>query len=294
MVVIWRLVLTSTTAGGSSHNTSLLVVRDTLLEEVGLSGQGDGLHEVEGVGGVVVLVITELNKETISDKLNVLSHETCVHSEEVAWKGLSKELLLILDGLDNDILNNLLGWLVSQVLEEQAGKVSVETLVTRDELVGEGESRHETTLLEPEDGGEGTREEDTLNSGEGDEALGECGLLVLDPAESPVCFLLDARDGIDSIEEESALLWVLDVGVDKEGVGLGVNVLHHDLESVEASGLWCLNLVAESLDEVLVDDTIGGGEESQDMRDEESLVVGELVVPIVQILGEIDFLSGPE
>jgi hypothetical protein len=38
--------------------------------------------------------------------------------------------------------------------------VCVKTLVSRDELVGEGESGHESSLLEPEDGSERSREED--------------------------------------------------------------------------------------------------------------------------------------
>jgi hypothetical protein len=42
----------------------------------------------------------------------------------------------------------------------------VKTLVSGDELIGEGESRHEAALLEPEDGGKGAREEDSLHSGE--------------------------------------------------------------------------------------------------------------------------------
>jgi hypothetical protein len=56
---------------------------------------------------------------------------------------------------------------------KETGKVSVKTLITRDKLVGESETRHEATLLEPEDGSESTAEENTLNSSEGNEALTE-------------------------------------------------------------------------------------------------------------------------
>lgn len=35
--------------------------------------------------------------------------------------------------------------------EEQASKIGVHALITTDELVREGEPRHKTTLLEPED-----------------------------------------------------------------------------------------------------------------------------------------------
>ena len=47
------------------------------------------------------------------------------------------------------------------------------------------------------------------------------------------------------------------------GVGLGVDVLHHDLETVEATRL--RKLENHSM-EVFADNTIGSGEEGEDMR----------------------------
>jgi len=70
----------------------------------------------------------------------------------------------------------------------------VHALVPGDELIGEGEARHQATLLEPEDGGKGTREEDTFNGSKGDEAEGECGRSIGDPSKSPVSFTANARD----------------------------------------------------------------------------------------------------
>ena len=78
--------------------------------------------------------------------------------------------------------------------EEQAGEICVHAFVAGDELVGECETGHETTFLEPEDGGEGAAEEDTFDGGEGDEALSEGGVLVCDPFEGPVGFLANAGD----------------------------------------------------------------------------------------------------
>lgn len=109
--------------------------------------------------------------------------------------------------------------------EEETGKVGVETLITRDELVREGETRHETSLLEPEDGGERTREEDTFDGSESDESLTETRSLVRDPSKSPVGLLSDTRNGVHSVEKEISSSSVLDVGVDKKRVGLSVNVL---------------------------------------------------------------------
>ncbi len=73
-----------------------------------------------------------------------------------------------------------------------------------------------------------------------------------------------------------------------------MDVLHHDLEAVEAAGLGHLNLAAEALDEVLVDNAVRCGEEGQDVRDKELLILVEAVVPVVQILRQVNLLGGPE
>jgi hypothetical protein len=179
---------------GGGHDTSLLVVTDTLLEEVGLAGKGDRLHEVEGVGGVVVLLVAKGDEQTVSDELNVLAHQLGVHAEQTTREGIGQELLLDTDSLDNDVLDNLGLGAVVEVREQQTSEIGVETLVTRNKLVGESETRHQTTLLQPKDGSERAGEEDTLNGGEGNQALGEGGLLVIDPADGPLGLLGNARD----------------------------------------------------------------------------------------------------
>lgn len=108
----------------------------------------------------------------------------------------------------------------------------METLVSRDELVGEGQSRHETPLLEPEYRCKCSAEEDTFDGCERDKPLSEGGVLILDPFDGPVSLLSDGgnclmsdrdqtrRDGrltgFDSIEEISALLLLFDVCIDEE------------------------------------------------------------------------------
>lgn len=179
---------------GAAHDVGLLVVTNTLLEEVGLAGQGDVLHKVEGIGGVVVLGVAQCNQETVSNELDVLSHEFGVHSEKSNRKSLCQELLLNGDSLSNDVLYNLLAGAVVEVREQQAGKVGVETLVTRDQLVRESQTRHHATLLQPEDRSERSREENTLDRRESHKTGGEGRLLVLDPPDGPVGLLTNARD----------------------------------------------------------------------------------------------------
>ena len=278
----------------ASHDTSLLVVTDALLEEVGLASQRDVLHEVEGVGRVVDFDIAESQQQTVSNELDVLAHESSVHAKQSAWQRVAQELLLDLNGLSDDGPDRLWGGLVLEEREEKAGEVSVHALVTGDELVGECKTGHQTALLEPEDRGKRAAEEDTLNSGEGNKTVGKGGVLVGDPSQGPVGLLADAGNVVDGVEEVPALLGLADICVDKQRVGLRVDVLHHDLETVEASCLRDLYFAREALDEVLVDNTIRGCEKGENVGDEEALVVVETLVPVVEILGEIDLLCGPE
>ena len=99
---------------------------------------------------------------------------------------------------------------------------------------------------------------------------------------------------VNGVEQVGALPGLADVCVDEQRVCLRVNVLHHDLETIEASRLRYLYLAGESLDKVLVHDAIGGGEESKDVGDEEALVVVEALVPVVEILGQINLFGSPE
>jgi hypothetical protein len=147
--------------------------------------------------------------------------------------------------LNNDVLNNLGVGTAHQVAEEEAGEVSVHTLVTDDKFVRESKSGHEPSFLHPEDGREGAREEDALDSRKCQQTLSECWLLIRDPPESPLRVALDAINCFDGVEEILALSWVLDVCVDEKGVGHGVDVLRHNLEPIEATSLCGLNFIRE-------------------------------------------------
>jgi hypothetical protein len=72
-----------------------------------------------------------------------------------------------------------------------------------------------------------------------------------------------------------------------------MDILHGHLESIEAPGLWDLDLGHEPLSEVLKDNTVRGGKEGEHVLDEVLLTFVEFV-PIFQILAKINFLGGPE
>jgi hypothetical protein len=73
-----------------------------------------------------------------------------------------------------------------------------------------------------------------------------------------------------------------------------MDVLHHDLETIEATSLGDLYFIAETLNKVLVDDTVGSSEEGENVGNEVALVIVEAFIPIVKVFGEINFFRGPE
>jgi len=206
-------------------DTGLCIIANPLLEEVGLALEGDHVHEIEGVGDVVHLGVAECDKEPIRNELDVLIHQGRVHPDERNGERLGEEFLFDRYGFGDNMLDGVGVGAFAEVSEQETGEVGVHAFVTGDELVGESETGHQTAFLEPEDGCKGTREEDSLDGCEGDQAFTECRTTIRDPFQGPVGFAFDAGDVFDCVEEEFALGGVFDVCVDEEGVSLGVNVL---------------------------------------------------------------------
>lgn len=72
-----------------------------------------------------------------------------------------------------------------------------------------------------------------------------------------------------------------------------MNILHHHLEAVETTSLGNLDFGHKALCEVFQNNTIGGGKESENMLDKVLFILIELF-PILDVLGEVNFFSGPE
>lgn len=72
-----------------------------------------------------------------------------------------------------------------------------------------------------------------------------------------------------------------------------MDVFDSDLEPVEATRFSYLDFLAEAFHEVLVDNAIGGSEKRKYVGYKVALIVGEFV-PVGYVLGEVDFLGGPE
>jgi len=75
-------------------------------------------------------------------------------------------------------------------------------LISTDELVAECESRHDTTLLQPEDGREGAREEYALDGCKRTETFTVRRIVAVHPLQCPVSLPLHTWQRLDGIEEK--------------------------------------------------------------------------------------------
>ena len=55
-----------------------------------------------------------------------------------------------------------------------------------------------------------------------------------------------------------------------------------------------MNLIQKALEQVFIDDTVRGSEESEDMGDEVTFVVVHAVIPVMEILRKVHLVSHPE
>mmetsp|Transcript_43084 Transcript_43084/g.134054 ORF Transcript_43084/g.134054 Transcript_43084/m.134054 type:complete len:545 (-) Transcript_43084:27-1661(-) len=286
------LLLPALLGRDGGHDPGLLVLAHALLEEVRLPLQRDELHPVEGVRRSKELGVAQRRQQAVGHELNVPRHELAVHADEVAGERLADEAALDLHGGPHDVVHHVLRELVLQHAVDHAGKLRVQALVPRDQLVGEGQARHEAALLQPVDGAEGAAEEDALHGCEGHHALGEA-VLPIHPLHCPVCLLLDGRHRLDGLENLVLLRRIADVLLDEQRICLGVDVLHRHLEAVEGPGLGDLDLAGELRREVLEHDAVRGGEEGEDVLDEVPLARRE-ALPVLDVLGEVHLLRRPE
>ncbi len=174
---------------------------------------------------------------------------------------------------------------------KQAGELAVQSFVAGDQFVGERQSRHQTALFQPKNRAKRTRKEYAFHSRKGDDAFGKFG--TINPFQSPLRLFLYARNRVDGAQQVVLLGGVSNVGIDQQRVGFGVDILHRDLETVEALGFGVLHFAEEVDRQVFVHDAVGSRKKGQNVRNKMPLVVGQ-VVPILHVLTQVDFLRRPE
>mmetsp|Transcript_20425 Transcript_20425/g.70531 ORF Transcript_20425/g.70531 Transcript_20425/m.70531 type:complete len:285 (+) Transcript_20425:914-1768(+) len=258
-------------ASGPGH-VGPRVLRDALLEEVGLARKRHELHPVEGVGGVVELWVPEREQKPIGHVLDVLRHELGIHAHEGDGQRVLDEVPLDLDGVADDLVDDGVRELRLQALVQRAGKVAMQALVARDELVCEAEARQQAALAEPEDGAERAREEDAFDGRKRDEALG-VRRLRRRPALGPLRLLPDAGHELVGVEQRGSFVHVGDVRLEQQRVHFLVHGFDGNLKTVEEAGLGQRHLGREALHQILQDDAVRRREKGEHSCEKVTLAV---------------------
>src|SRR5678816_3228931 len=104
----------------------------------------------------------------------------------------------------------------------------MQTFIAADQFITKREARHQSSLFHPEYGAETTAKENSFDGSKCYQAL--CKTAVLNPAQCPFCFFLHRRYCFNRMKKTVFFLRVLDIGIYEQGIGLGMDVFHHDLE----------------------------------------------------------------
>ena len=168
----------------------------------------------------------------------------------------------------------------------------MESFVSGDEFIGKGKSGHQWSFFKPENGTKWAWKENAFNSCKGDQPLLESPVSV-HPLHRPLRLFFDHLNIGDGWKQVILLVEVLDVGINKERVGLRVHVFHRNLKAIKASGLRDLYLRAKLLCQIFKDDPIWGSEKGEDVFDEVFLLLVEFL-PVLEVLVEVNLICSPE
>ena len=228
----------------AGHDAALLVFADAFFEKIGFSLQGDEFHPVKRVCFLKEFRVSEGDEQPIGHEFDVLGHETRVHADEVAFKCVTYEFALNLHSPAHYVNNNIVGQFVFKHRVHKASELGVKAFISRDELVREGESGHKASFFKPIYGAKTTAKKDALDACKGAEAFREA-VLGVHPSDGPLGFLFDGRDRVDGLEKVRFLHGILHIRVNKEGVGLRVNIFHGLLKAVKGPRFRDLHLCVE-------------------------------------------------
>jgi len=81
-IVIIEVDLAALIASFGEFDASLLVIADSLFEEVGFALERDHVHPLERILHVVDLGDAKSKEQSISNELNVLGHQFAVHANK--------------------------------------------------------------------------------------------------------------------------------------------------------------------------------------------------------------------
>src|ERR1700759_4420013 len=100
----------------------------------------------------------------------------------------------------------------------------MQSLIPADEFVTECQPRHKSSFLQPENGTETAAEKNTFHCSESNQTFGKTAILY--PAQSPLCFFLNRRNGFNCMEQAVFFLRIFYITVNEQGVSFGVYIFH--------------------------------------------------------------------
>ena len=162
------------------------------FKEVCFPLEADCFHPLKRVVNVVVSLVSKGNQELVGTKLDVVAHHGLVHPDEFNGEGVSDKFHFYVDHAVDDLNNACFRKAVEQFGLEEACKVAMEAFVTANQFFSKAEARHESAFLEPENGTERAREENTFDHSKSNDPFGKAGLGGGAPFESPVGFVFYA------------------------------------------------------------------------------------------------------
>ena len=110
------------------------------------------------------------------------------------------ELLLNLHGFTNDFMHLGSWYFLLNFFIESTGKVGMKTLITCNEFIRGGQTRHDAALLQPINGTEGSAEEDAFHHRKGDQTSGKVLCSGFNPLLSPLCLQSDTGNRLSRME----------------------------------------------------------------------------------------------
>ncbi len=81
------------------------------------------------MGKKVYFVALQLDEQSVGHILDVLGHESRVHTDQVHRQSVRQKLLLYFNGILNDLVDARLARFVDQVSVHEAGEIGVKTLL---------------------------------------------------------------------------------------------------------------------------------------------------------------------
>lgn len=182
--------------------------------------------------------------------------------------------------------------LVFEKLVQFHPKFNMQAFITWYELITKCQTRHKTTFLQPENRTKRSWEENTLDANENKQTRGKI-LVTINMSKCPICFLFYCWYIVHGCKKITTLILVFNVGFDESAVSLRVNLFHCDLKWIECTCFWYLNFCHKALSKIFHDDTVTACEKSENILNEEFIILVESL-PLSDVLMKIYLFKSPK